>query len=142
MPLLMYNCAPLSFLDVGEDDCGRAKIGVYERLDTSIAADLFALTYRRSIEKCAAQTEAAGLPDPFRAEHREAINEAVCRVVRDRDSLQEAVAGLGLPKQDAHRLVEIVKGDVSRLGEHNFARYRLRQRDLMSWIEDGRPVRD
>lgn len=142
IPLLMYNCAPLSFLDVSEDDYGRAKIGVYERLDTSVAADLFAWTYRRSIQKYAAQIEAAGLPDPFRVEHREAINEAVCRVVRDRDSLREAVASLGLPQEDAHRLVEIVKGDISRLGEHNFARYRLRQRELMGWIDDGRPMRD
>lgn len=142
IPLLMYNCAPLSFLDVSEDDYSRAKIGVYERLDTSVAADLFAWTYRRSIQKYAAQIQAAGLPDQFRTEHREAINEVVCRVVRERDSLQEAVDDLGLHEQDAGRIIQEVKGDLSRLGEHNFARYRLRQRELMSWIENGRPVQE
>jgi Fic family protein len=140
IPLLMYNCAPLSFLDVTDDDYSRAKIGVYERLDISVAADLFAWTYRRSIEKYAVQIQAAGLPDLFRAAHRDAINELVSRIVREGHPLGEAVAEFGLPAQDAGKLTEIVKGDIARLGEHNFARYRLTLRELMRWVDAGRPV--
>jgi len=140
IPLLMYNCAPLSFLDVTDDDYSRAKIGVYERLDISAAADLFAWTYRRSIEKYAVQIQAAGLPDLFRATHRDAINELVSRVVRERHSLGKAVAEFDLPAQDAEKLTELVKGDIDRLGEHNFARYRLTLRELMHWVDAGRPV--
>jgi fido (protein-threonine AMPylation protein) len=140
IPLLMYNCAPLSFLDVTDEDYSRAKIGVYERLDTSVAADLFAWTYRRSIEKYAVQIQAAGLPDLFRAAHRNAISELVSRVVRQGDSLKDAVAEFRLPEQDAERLTEIVKGDLARLGEHNFARYRLTLRELTQWVEAGRPL--
>ena len=140
IPLLMYNCAPLSFLDVTDDDYSRATIGVYEQLDINAAADLFAWTYRRSIEKYAVQIQAAGLPDLFRAAHRDAINELVSRVVREGHSLRQAVAEFGLPADDAERLAEIVKGDIARLGEHNFARYRLTLRELTRWIETGRPV--
>ena len=140
IPLLMYNCAPLSFLDVTDDDYSRAKIGVYERLDISVAADLFAWTYRRSIEKYAVQIQAAGLPDLFRAAHRDAINELVSRIVREGHPLAEAVAEFGLPAQDAGKLTEIVKGDIVRLGEHNFARYRLTLRELMRWVDAGRPI--
>ena len=140
IPLLMYNCAPLSFLDVTDDDYSRARIGVYEKLDVSVAADLFAWTYRRSIEKYAVQIQAAGLPNLFRATHRDAINELVSRVVREGHPLGEAIAEFDLPAQDAEKLAEIVKGDIARLGEHNFARYRLTLRELMRWVDAGRPV--
>jgi Fic family protein len=142
VPLLLYNCAPLSFLDVGDEDYARAKIGVYERLDTSIAADLFAWTYRRSIAKYAVQIDAAGVPDPFRARHRETINEVVSRIVRDREALGAVIAEFKLRDDEAARLTEIVRGDISRLGEHNFARYRLRLRELEQWISVGRPLID
>jgi fido (protein-threonine AMPylation protein) len=140
IPLLMYNCAPLSFLDVTDDDYSRARIGVYEKLDVSVAADLFAWTYRRSIGKYAVQIQAAGLPDLFRATHRDAINELVSRVVREGHPLGAAIAEFDLPAQDAEKLAEIVKGDIVRLGEHNFARYRLTLRELMRWVDAGRPV--
>jgi hypothetical protein len=125
---------------VTDDDYSRATIGVNERLDTSVAADLFAWTYRRSIEKYAAQIQAAGLPDAFRAAHRNAISELVSRVVRERHPLKEAIAEFGLPERDADRLTEMVKGDIARLGEHNFARYRLTLRELTRWVQAGRPV--
>jgi Fic family protein len=140
IPLLMYNCAPLSFLDVTDDDYSRAKIGVYEQLDVSVAVDLFAWTYRRSIEKYAVQLQAAGSPDPFRAAHRNAIGELVSRVVRDRHPLAQAVAEYDFGDEDAARLAAMIKGDIERLGEHNFARYRLTLRELKQWIEAGRPV--
>ncbi|CAN7741128.1 Fic family protein [Caballeronia sp. LjRoot34] len=140
IPLLLYNCAPLSFLDVGDEDYARAKIGVYERLDTSIAADLFAWTYRRSIAKYAAQIDAAGVPDPFRARYREAINEMVSRIVRDREALGTVIAEFKLRDDEAARLIDMVRGDISRLGEHNFARYRLRLKELEQWISAGRPL--
>jgi len=142
IPLLLYNCAPLSFLDVGDEDYARAKIGVYEQLDTSIAADLFAWTYRRSIAKYAAQIDAAGVPDPFRARYRETINEVVSRIVRDRETLRAVIAEFKLPDVEAARLIEMVRGDISRLGEHNFARYRLRLKELEQWISAGRPLID
>jgi fido (protein-threonine AMPylation protein)/DNA-binding Lrp family transcriptional regulator len=142
IPLLLYNCAPLSFLDVGDEDYARAKIGVYERLDTSIAADLFAWTYRRSIAKYAAQIDAAGVPDPFRARYRETINEIVSRIVRDREALGAVLAEFKLRDDEAARLGDMVRGDISRLGEHNFARYRLRLKELEQWISGGRPLID
>jgi Fic family protein len=142
IPLLLYNCAPLSFLDVGDEDYARAKIGVYERLDTSIAAELFAWTYRRSIAKYAAQLDAAGLPDPFRARHRETINEVVSRIVRDREPLGNVIAEFKLRDDETARLADMVRGDISRLGEHNFARYRLRLKELAQWISAGRPLVD
>lgn len=140
IPLLLYNCAPLSFLDVSADDYGRARIGVYEQLNTSIAADLFAWTYRQSIAKYAPKVAAAGQPDPFRAKYRDVISDIVAQVVRDREPLTKVIADLGLDPGVAAQLQGTIKDDLSRLGEHNFSRDRLRMREIQRWLDDGRPV--
>jgi len=41
MPLLLYNCAPLSFLDVERTDYATAMLGVYEQRNVAAAVDLF-----------------------------------------------------------------------------------------------------
>ena len=51
LPLLLWNCAPLSFLNVEPSDYAMAMLGLYEQQDVSLAADLFDWTYRRSITK-------------------------------------------------------------------------------------------
>jgi hypothetical protein len=48
-------------------DYAYAMLGVYERNDTHLAAELFAWTYRRSIDKYQVVREAIGAPDPMRA---------------------------------------------------------------------------
>jgi hypothetical protein len=45
---MLYNQAPLSFLDVNRDDYALVMMGVYESCDLSMAVDLFEWTYRRS----------------------------------------------------------------------------------------------
>lgn len=47
--LLLYNCVPLSFLDVTQYDYARAMLGVYEFRDATLAVDVLSWTYRRSV---------------------------------------------------------------------------------------------
>ncbi len=64
IPLMLANCAPLSFLDVRVEDYATAMLGIYERCDASVAVELFAWTYRRSMAKYARQVAAvAGLSE-------------------------------------------------------------------------------
>lgn len=51
MPLMLYNRAPLSFLDVERSDYATAMLGVYEQRNMAAAVDLFEFIYRRSIQK-------------------------------------------------------------------------------------------
>jgi len=88
IPLMLYNCAPLAFLDVDPPDYPKAMLGVYELLDLTIAAELFAWTYRRSIRKYQVILEAMGAPDAFRVRHREHSSEAVQRIVREGQPLR------------------------------------------------------
>ncbi|MGM3277560.1 Fic family protein [Ralstonia sp. 24A2] len=54
IPLLLHNCAPLTFQDVSRDDYARAMLAVYELRDVTLAAELLSWTYQRSAMKYAA----------------------------------------------------------------------------------------
>lgn len=139
IPLMLYNHAPLSFLDVNREDYALAMMGVYECGDVSMAVDLFDWTYRRSQAKYKVVLEAAGSPDPFRIRHREALNAAVGLVVRGRLSAEDAVSRLGLPAEDGAQLQQILGQELSTLAPFNCARYRLGIPETQGWIDEGRP---
>jgi fido (protein-threonine AMPylation protein) len=139
VPLMLYNQAPLSFLDVDREDYAPAMMGVYESCDVSMAVDLFDWTYRRSQAKYKVVLESMGSPDPFRLRYREALNDAVGRVVRGRQPVVEALAGLGLPDEVAPKFQQMLTQELSALAAFNCARYRLGIKETQAWIDEGRP---
>ena len=138
IPLLLYNCAPLSFLDIDARDYAHAMLGVYERLDVSLAVDLFAWTYRRSIKKYGVIAESVGGPDPFRLKYRDRLTKAVQLVVRDGRNLQDAVREVQLPANDQEKFCSILHIELSALTPENCARYYLSMRCAEDWITQGR----
>ncbi len=140
LPLMLSNCAPLSFLDVEPQDYALAVTGIYERLDVTLAAELFAWTYRRSIAKYQVILEAMGAPDPFRARYREQLGEAVREVVAQGVSMQEAIAALALPELDLTPFQTLLRQELARLEAFNCARYRMSIRKTEEWIARGRPM--
>ncbi|NHZ95064.1 Fic family protein [Massilia sp. CCM 8734] len=141
IPLMLYNQAPLSFLDVDREDYALAMMGVYEACDVSMAVDLFEWTYRRSQTKYQAVAGALDAPDPFRVKYREALNEAVGAVVRRRQPMAEALASLELPAEDTPRFQELLTQELNILADFNCARYRLGMKETQAWIDEGRPGR-
>lgn len=139
VPLMLYNQAPLSFLDVDREDYALAMMGVHECCDVSMAVDLFHWTYRRSQAKYKVVQESMGSPDPFRVKYREALNEAVGLVVRGRKPVMEALAGLGLPDEDASKFQALLAQELNALAAFNCARYRLGIKETQAWIDEGRP---
>jgi Fic family protein len=140
VPLLLRNCAPLSFLGVEPDDYAMAMMGVYECLDVSMAADLFTWTYGRSIDKYAAVLKALGVPDPLRARYRESIERAVQAIVREGKSLDAVVASHGLPPAESSTLRQLVARDLETLQVYNCARFRISTEAAQAWIAQGRPL--
>lgn len=139
LPLMLSNCAPLSFLDVDPADYAVAVMGVYERLDVSLAVELFAWTYRRSIEKYQVVRESMGLPDPFRARHREQLGEAIRQVVQNAVSAAKASADSGVAQADQPAFLSLLRQELQSLQPFNCARYRLSIRHTEAWIGKGRP---
>ncbi|MBN3785746.1 Fic family protein [Burkholderia sp. Ac-20353] len=138
IPLMLYNCAPLSFLDVDAQDYAFAMMGVYEHRDVAIAADLFEWAYRRSIKKYAVTLEAMGIPDPMRLQFRAALTEAIGNIVRDSKTTDEAIAALSLTPEQAGQFRPLLEAELRALDLHNCARYRLTLGQTKKWIAEGR----
>ncbi|MBD5802715.1 Fic/DOC family protein [Azoarcus sp. Aa7] len=139
IPLMLYNCAPLSFLDVDPHDYARAMIGVYEFRDVALAVDLFAWTYRRSIKKYVVVMESMRAPDPLRLRYRESLTNAIGLVVRDRKSAEDAIVELGLTEDTAPGYKAMLLDELTKLEVFNCARYRLTLSATQAWIDAGRP---
>lgn len=114
-------------------------MGVYERLDVSMAADLFVWTYRRSIQKYVVVLESMGAPDPVRLRYRELLNDAVLRIVRERKSIAETFSSLQISEDKTPGFEQLLVAELKILDVHNCARYRLTMSATQSWIRDGRP---
>jgi fido (protein-threonine AMPylation protein) len=138
IPLMIYNCAPLSFLDVNLGDYALAMMGVYEQIDTALAADLFAWTYRRSIRKYAVVLDSVGAPDPFRLKHRERLSNAVQLVVRDGRSTKDAIKSLDVLENDVADFTAMLKAELASLTVRNCARHRLTMKVVEEWIKNRR----
>lgn len=139
IPLMIYNSAPLSFLDADPAEYAYAMMGIYEKRDVSLAAELFEFLYRRSIKKYAVTLDAMGVPDPFRFRHREALNEAIGYVVRERQNLDAALTSITLDEGETARFKALLQEELRILEVYNCARYRLPMGLVKKWIEDGRP---
>lgn len=139
LPLLLQNCAPLSFLDVEQADYAMAVLGVYEKQDVTLAAELFAWTYQRSITKYAVILDSMGAPDLFRQRYRELLGEGVRRVVADGAPIEAVAKELEPPFEDLPAFLELLRQELSHLEAFNCARYRLGIRLTEGWIKAGRP---
>ncbi len=139
LPLLLQNCAPLSFLDVEQSDYALAVLGIYEQQDVSLAVELFAWTYQRSIDKYAVILESMGSPDQFRQRYRERLGDGVRQVVAERKQLGVVVAGLEIPQADLAAFSDLLFQELRCIEVFNCARYRLGISLVERWIQDERP---
>ena len=139
LPLLLANCAPLSFLDVDAQDYAHAMLGIYERNDVSVAADLFAWTYRRSIDKYRVVRESIGAPDPLRVRYRAQISAIIQRVVGG-ETLDAVLHAAGIDDADRNALRELLMGELRNLEPYNCARFRLAPGIVERWIAAGRRI--
>lgn len=139
MPLMLYNCAPLSFLDVERSDYTTALLGVYEQRQVDAAVELFEFIYRRSIQKYSVLRASMAAPDPLRARYRQTLNEIMQWVVMHRQPKQTALAAVHVDPNDLPGLNEIINTELDHLEVYNCARYNLARGVTQTWISAGRP---
>jgi hypothetical protein len=139
MPLMLYNCAPLSFLDVERTDYATAMLGVYEQRNVAAAVELFEFIYRRSIQKYSVLRASLAVPDPVRARHRQALNELMQFVVFYGRTLEDAFSEVPVDAADLAALRVIANTELDHLEPYNCARYNLARGMTQRWIDAGRP---
>ena len=138
MPLMLYNCAPLSFLDVERSDYATAMLGVYEQRNVAAAADLFEFIYRRSIQKYSVLRASLSAPDPIRTKYRQALNELMQLIIFHGRTLKAAFADVHVDSADSAALHRIVNTELDQLEQYNCARYSLARGMTQRWIDAGR----
>jgi hypothetical protein len=139
MPLMLYNCAPLSFLDVERADYATAMLGVYEQRNVAAAVELFEFIYRRSILKYSVLRASLDVPDPIRAKYRQALNELMQFVVFHGRTLVDAFSEVSVATADLAALHAIATTELDHLEQYNCARYNLARGMTQRWIDAGRP---
>ncbi len=139
MPLLLHNCAPLSFLDVERTDYATAMLGVYEQRNVAAAVELFEFIYRRSIQKYSVLRASLAVPDPLRARYRQALNELMQLVVLHGRTLDGAWSEVPVDAADLVALRAIANTELDHLEPYNCARYNLVRGMTQRWIDAGRP---
>ncbi len=139
MPLLLHNCAPLSFLDVERTDYAMAMLGVYEQRNVAAAVELFEFIYRRSIQKYSVLRASLSVPDPLRARYRQSLNEIMQFVVFYRRTLADALSEVSVEPADVEALRTIANTELDHLEQYNCARYNLARGMTQKWIDAGRP---
>ncbi|RXN90628.1 cell filamentation protein Fic [Achromobacter aloeverae] len=140
IPLMVFNCAPLSFLDVDQDDYAQAMLAYYELRDLAPAADLFAWTYRRSCAKYALVLRQTPVGNPLRAKFGPKLIEAVQAVVHYRRPLANTLETLALPPHEREQFEPLLRSELEGLHEFNAARFDLSTRSVDDWIAAGRPL--
>lgn len=138
MPLMLYNCAPLSFLDVERSDYATAMLGVYEQRNVAAAVDVFEFIYRRSIQKYSVLRASLSAPDPIRTKYRQALNELMQFVVFHGRTLDVAFADVQVDAADSAALRLIANTELDQLEQYNCARYNLARGMTQRWIDAGR----
>lgn len=138
MPLMLYNCAPLSFLDVERSDYATAMLGVYEQRNVTAAVDLFEFVYRRSIRKYSVLRASLSAPDPIRTKYRQTLNELMQFVVFHGRTLDAAFAEVHVDAADSAALRRIANTELDQMEQYNCARYNLARGMTQRWIAAGR----
>jgi len=140
IPLIIYNSAPLSFLDADASSYAYAMMGVYEKRNVALAVELFEHIYRRSIKRYAVTLEAMGVPDPFRLSQRENLNIAIRAIVAEGESLEFALQAVTVTPEESEQFRKLLQDELQILNSHNCARYRLSIRLTEQWVHQGRPA--
>lgn len=72
--------------------------------------------------------------------YREALNEAIGLVVRDRRTLADAIEALHLGDDNAPGFAPLLRDELRKLEAFNCARYRVTMGATEAWIAASRPA--
>lgn len=140
IPLLISNCAPLSFIGVAREDYANAMLAIYEKNDVSAARDLFTWAYQESIEHYRTILTTTPPQNPIEIQWRDQIKLAVRDAVRLNIGSRQAIWGAteGLPVQNdtamMGRLEELTRLTLASVNLLNADRFWLSPQQVERWL--------
>lgn len=132
VPLLRKGVAPMSWLDVNQTDYNAGLVGIYERNNTSLLAEVFVDGYMHSTERFEIMQRSA-VPNEVQIRYRSATKSVIRAIVLDGDT---SVSGeVSTQDMEPFRLhVELELGLLRAGNIGALVRYGLREGDVESWM--------
>ena len=132
IPLLRSGIVPMSWMDIAQDTFIDGLLGVYERCNASLLAEIFTDGYLRSIERFEVMRRSCE-PDPVAVMYRSEIRSMVRSIVLD------GPAEIPGDVEDAHRarfieLAQIELDLLRRAQPGALVRLRLGEGDIARWL--------
>ena len=140
IPLVKYNLAPLSFIDVPKDLYVNGQLGVYELNRVELLKDVFIWAYERSALRYAAVRQSVGEPDKFKLKYRQEMRSVISDIVKNAFDSKKASAHISsyaekLAENDRAKFIEAVETELLSLHDGNFARYYISPAEFEQWKE-------
>lgn len=132
IPLLRSGVLPMSWMDISQEDFVEAILGVYERCNPTLLAEVFTEGYLRSAERFEVMARACEV-DPVRSLYRSSIRATVRSIVLDGPVTTPEEVEL----QHRDRFAALVQTELTLLKKGNPAtlvQLRLGQEDVNRWI--------
>jgi len=138
IPLIKNNLSPLSFMDMPESIYIDGILAVYELNRIELLRDAFVWAYERSCQRYGAILQSLGEPDPFRQRYRSQIISIIKKVIQDRvipstEYLTAEATASQVPHEHIEHLVRVLLTELRALHEGNFARYKVRPSEFLTW---------
>lgn len=139
IPLLKFNCSPISFLNITTEEYIKALIEVYEFNDVHLLKNIFIKAYQNSANEYSAIKVKLQTPDPLLVKYRVLIKESVKKIVLDEEKIT-SLKFVNLPKNEKQFIIDTVKLELNNLTEGSLVRFGLKPSDLKKYKKIKRPV--
>lgn len=140
VPLIKSNLKPLSFTDLNKEAYVKSLIGVYEKNDVSLIADLYMWAYTRSSQRYTAIQQSLGEPNLLKLRHRQLIGDIVREIILEKtegalvvQKIQNLIENKKAPEEDRDELFKLIETEILSLHEGNVARFKIRPSEYQAW---------
>lgn len=139
IPLMQYNLAPLSFIDVPKKDYISSLLAVYELNKIEYLRDVFIWAYERSAQHYQLTYDTLGQPNFIGLRYRQTLHELVNQVIsknlRGKDILKfvENWALQNVEKKHQKEFALYAERGIVGLHEGNIAIYRIKPDVFLKW---------
>ena len=142
IPLIKKNLKPLSFIDVNQEAYVKSLLGVYEKNEVNLIAELYMWAYTRSSQRYSAIQQSLGEPNLLKLKYRTLIQEIIREIIVDKtegakvvSKIQDLIKQKEISESDHAEIFKLIETEIMSLHEGNVARFKIRPSEFQIWKE-------
>ncbi|MBS0358809.1 MAG: Fic family protein [Proteobacteria bacterium] len=144
IPLILKNCVPLSFNNVGKKEYSSAMIAIYELNDVNPLIDLYKYFYLKTCQSYNATIEAMRY-DAIRVRYR-TMRRSVMRYIivnqlvgKEMQTYIESETEKKVGKEDQSEFIKDVQEDIQEISSQRISGMGITKQELEQWLEKLNP---